>query len=51
MKEFALLVTHSLKTGMWFNVRYQDGNEREELEYGQGTSSKMIAKWGTMDFP
>ena len=37
MKEFALLVTHSLKTGMWLNVRYQDRNEREELEYGQDT--------------
>ena len=37
MKEFALLVIHSLKTGVWLNVRLQDRNDREELEYGQDT--------------
>ena len=49
---------HSLKIGVWPNVRLQDRNDREELEYGQDTP---VPKWqtfffkdtkmGTMDFP
>lgn len=42
MKEFNLLVISSPKTGVWFNDRFQDRNDREELEY---VSETPVPKW------
>lgn len=50
MKEFALLVIHSLKTGVWLNVRLQDRNDREELEYRQDTQFQNDTKTGNHGF-